>query len=302
MNNMLKEINKTVNDRYNLDVVDDIILSRKKRIILYFDITEKTRKLHVVSGDLKVLGLPTNDTIELNHLLKYFDIFNKYGEIRGIYEYKEEMIDQINHLTGELNLTVPLKINNNKIWCRFHFYPVQKNKNIYSLFITDVTEYLVDEEKIFEKSHKDSLTGLFNKYTLDYHLNIKHHLDNMHLLYMDLDDFKTINDTYGHDVGNSYLEKFSNILRLFQTYNNSFYRLGGDEFVGLVFEEKEEVLKIANRIITKTNNIHLKGIDIKLGVSIGIHEAKSKNEDIVKIADQLMYRAKQSGKNTIIYE
>jgi len=119
---------------------------------------------------------------------------------------------------------------------------------------------------------------------------------------MDLDDFKTINDTYGHDVGNSYLEKFSNILRLFQTYNNSFYRLGGDEFVGLVFEEKEEVLKIANRIITKTNNIHLKGIDIKLGVSIGIHEAKSKNEDIVKIADQLMYRAKQSGKNTIIYE
>ncbi|PAT01953.1 hypothetical protein CI105_03595 [Candidatus Izimaplasma bacterium ZiA1] len=302
MNSKLKEVNTKLKEKYNLDVVDDIILAREKRIILFFDNSDKSKILNVVSGNLSILGLPSNESIELNILLKYFDVFNKYGEVRGIYEYKEEMLEKINNLSSELNLTVPLKINHKKFWCRFHFHPVKKNKDIYALFITDVTEYLLDEEKIFEKSHKDSLTSLFNKYTLDYHLEVKSKISNMHILYMDLDDFKNINDTYGHDVGNTYLIKFANILKLFQTYNNSFYRIGGDEFVGLIFEDKSEVLRIADRIITKTNNIHLKDIDIKLGVSIGIHSNKYLNEDILKIADQLMYRAKQSGKNIVIYE
>ncbi|MEG1900047.1 MAG: diguanylate cyclase [Bacilli bacterium] len=125
---------------------------------------------------------------------------------------------------------------------------------------------------------------------------------------LDLDGFKKINDTYGHDVGDIVLIKTAEILNKYQSKNILFSRLGGDEFYGFIdiYASKKEVLDMLCNIYNDINNmIIIENSDAKVSASIGI--AFSNNEDIysklMKKADTAMYKAKSNkGKvNYIVY-
>ena len=161
-------------------------------------------------------------------------------------------------------------------------------------------------------AERDPLTGLSNRYHFEETLKVmiannKRTDHRIALLAFDLDNFKHVNDTLGHDAGDALLmqmvARINNCLR----ENEGFARLGGDEFAVILggIENINDVSAIAERILKtcdipfKINNIELHS-SISIGVAIFPADA-NQAEALVKSADIAMYRAKQSGKNRVCY-
>ena len=120
------------------------------------------------------------------------------------------------------------------------------------------------------------------------------------LIYIDLDDFKKINDTYGHLVGDELLKFFSSLISRNIRKVDIFARLGGEEFAILLPEMTlEDAVKVANKILNLIKNANFK--NIKLSASIGVTTLKENDtpKSFLKRADRAMYLAKKSGKGKI---
>lgn len=125
----------------------------------------------------------------------------------------------------------------------------------------------------------------------------------MALAILDLDGFKKINDTLGHDMGDTALKEVSKTLKLVLRKQDTLARLGGDEFAVLTdsFNSKKDLEKLSQRIIRHINNfLFTNNIELNLGISIGIAVANkpSTKEAIFKSADNALYESKEKGKNT----
>jgi len=161
------------------------------------------------------------------------------------------------------------------------------------------------EKELLEISRKDSLTGLYN-HSSSYEVMseiIKQNKGkrvNLCLMMIDVDDFKRINDKYGHVKGDEILEKIADIFRDFDKNLMLAGRYGGDEFV-LFFTDcsdkhaKVMVEKIFNKMDQLSGNI---GFEVTLSIGVSIWEKELTAKDLVKTADLKMYEAKSVGKNT----
>nr|WP_238930484.1 GGDEF domain-containing protein [Vibrio sp. S9_S30] len=161
---------------------------------------------------------------------------------------------------------------------------------------------LKDRQKISHLAYHDSLTGLANRAALQNEL-IKLKRQNQaqfSVLLLDLDGFKLVNDTYGHDVGDHLLKKIS--ARLKETCGETDFiaRLGGDEFAIIRHSQEEPQMLPESIIKTLSKPICVGSIDCKVGVSIGVcldSEYQDSWVDILKAADIAMYLAKSNGGN-----
>ena len=287
---------------YGVDVFKDILFGRKGRVFLYTDIEQKDHvELHVISNRLTVLGLDDTESISLDQLLSYLDADNKYAEVAGKREYVEFVKKEMVAFDKEIDITFPIKIRNHRHWIHFSGFSIEKTPRIYIFVAHEHSELMDNEEQVFEKTHKDSLTGLFNRYTFDYHYGLRYHLENLHVIYLDIDNFKIINDRYGHQTGNAALQAFASVLKLFQNEYSMFYRLGGDEFVGLIFDSEDHILKMADQILSETRKIVIAFDHAHLTTSIGVIQA-TKRENLVRKADDLLYMAKKQGKDQFIFD
>jgi diguanylate cyclase (GGDEF)-like protein len=126
------------------------------------------------------------------------------------------------------------------------------------------------------------------------------------LVLVDIDHFKKVNDTFGHDAGDKVLSKISSLLKNSVRKDDTVARYGGEEFVLILPGAKLEVTSmIAERIrrLIETTPFEIEGGQIQITISIGIsnlpaHPAKSK-EELVKMADLALYRAKNEGRNRV---
>jgi diguanylate cyclase (GGDEF)-like protein/PAS domain S-box-containing protein len=121
------------------------------------------------------------------------------------------------------------------------------------------------------------------------------------LLFIDLDRFKAVNDTFGHDVGDRLLISVSERLAEMMRESDTVARLGGDEFVilGEEIESDEEALALAERVVqTLKEPFHVGGVEVSMPASVGVsitHDAESDPEAMLREADVAMYRAKGAG-------
>ncbi|MFP4478927.1 MAG: GGDEF domain-containing protein [Candidatus Izemoplasmatales bacterium] len=301
-NKYFKDISEKLNKEYNLDVVNDVLLSCPNKVILYTDSSKsKDLELFVISGNLRQLGFEDKESIKLSEFFDVFDFDNKYAFINGKNEYFQEIYHQFNNYSKALEVSFPIRFKENRRWLRFDIFPSPKLAHILVVTIKDVTELHNQEEETFRKTHIDSLTTLYNKYTFDYHYG-KVYLDpGFHVMYIDIDDFKKINDQYGHIIGNQLLIEFGHLLKILETEKMRFYRLGGDEFVGLLVASTEEVKELIDIIFNQIKKIKLPESDDHLKISMGVMKATESN-DLAKKADKLMYKVKSSGKNGYLYE
>ena len=191
MNKYLDNALRELNDQYKLDGIVDVLLLRDDRVVLYADITKSPITLQVVSGSLSNIGYDDNKAIHLKEFFASFDHFNKYAEVAGIEEYYNGIHQKIVDFKTPSNVSFPIVTNNGRFWIRMNSVPIKNNSNLIAFYITDVTQYLIDEEMLFDKTHRDSLTQLFNKYTLDYHFGVRYKNDDFHVFFLDLDNFKT---------------------------------------------------------------------------------------------------------------
>lgn len=167
-------------------------------------------------------------------------------------------------------------------------------------------ESLKEEYKL--KSRIDLLTSIYNK---DYFIELapsllelsKENKETCSLLFLDLDHFKKINDSYGHLVGDEVLKETVNQINSCIREGDVLARFGGEEFVLLLPSTNEEkALHLAERIRLTLNNKILKtnNIEIKVSISIGLTSTKNDNYDLnelLKNSDNALYLAKNSGRN-----
>jgi len=174
----------------------------------------------------------------------------------------------------------------------------------------------VVEIHIFEKAVKasrfDSLTGLFNRQsfdeTLDREINrAKRHGKDLSILFFDLDDFKEINDSLGHQAGDEVLKQVAKIILNKKRSEDFAARYGGEEIVIILPETgKIDALVLGERIRQKIEKMELdyKGHTVKLTISGGLASFPVNATDsanLLKCADNALYRAKGSGKNNISF-
>lgn len=211
-----------------------------------------------------------------------------------------------------------VKMGKDMVPIDFQIGPVHdETGQIVSLIATavDIVDRKAAEATIFNLAFKDPLTGLPNRRQLLERLN--HALSTSErtksygcLIFIDLDNFKRLNDTFGHAYGDLLLIEVSNRLMNCLRENDTIARLGGDEFVVLLEHMSlrlEEALQCAEQISEKIRAILAMVYELKNNLhysspSIGVCMYNGKQqtpEEILKFADMAMYHAKESGKNRI---
>ncbi len=182
-----------------------------------------------------------------------------------------------------------------------------RKATLYSLY--EITDKKIYQRKIEQQANTDFLTGLYNRMCCE--RDLARHVDEAKntgrkggLLYLDLDDFKHINDGLGHQYGDILLKSISNSLQNVEGIKNTCYRMGGDEFVIVIPPESYERFDGIINDIKEIFNCpwFLKGADYYCTMSMGIVSFPDDGEsvqDLIKKADIAMYEAKRSGKNRV---
>ncbi|MGI2260091.1 diguanylate cyclase domain-containing protein [Shewanella sp. GXUN23E] len=168
------------------------------------------------------------------------------------------------------------------------------------------------QEKLRYLADHDDLTGLFSRSAFNNLLEVsllrcQRNGDKAGLLFVDLDKFKPINDSYGHAAGDCALVEVSDRMQQLLRKSDVIARFGGDEFVILVepVKTRDELLNLANKLQEcLCRPIQYQGIALELGISVGIsiypHDGLSAQELLLN-ADDAMYRAKKSGGMTYVF-
>jgi diguanylate cyclase (GGDEF)-like protein/PAS domain S-box-containing protein len=174
------------------------------------------------------------------------------------------------------------------------------------------TLYLKEaNQKLQEMAYHDPLTGLNNRLSLESDVEFlleqyKSHHAPFGVLMIDIDYFKNINDTYGHDFGDMVLEELATLLQKSFRDTDKIYRTGGEEFVVLLnrIGYENTLLAAHNMLKAVRNHIFIKDEnEVKLTVSCGLYHSKMDDEmdykDILKAVDVALYEAKESGRDMV---
>lgn len=226
-------------------------------------------------------------------------------------DYADALLSFLDSREPELVLECKL-INNPQraVWVQMHLSKIRDNADdagyIGSMF--DITKLKETEGKLEELAHYDTVTGLPNRMFLQEMIRstirrVQRNQELFAVLFIDVDNFKHINDSYGHSLGDKLLQHISQ--RIKNTAREADYvaRIGGDEFVVVLDEidTSHMAASIASRLIDAIHEeIVINGVLLRATVSVGIciyPEGGSGEEELLKHADAAMYKAKAAGKN-----
>lgn len=176
----------------------------------------------------------------------------------------------------------------------------------------DLLKSQVKEEEAQQIALQDALTGLPNRVSFEQRLDhgltqAKRHGWGLAVLFIDIDKFKSINDSYGHDLGDKVLVMVANRLQSSVRDGDMVSRWGGDEFVCLLLEVKQEadVTRLAEKMINRiTEACDFNGtvLSIKASIGISLYPADGETADILfKNADTAMYKAKGTETQVVLF-
>ncbi|MCW8829462.1 MAG: diguanylate cyclase [Gammaproteobacteria bacterium] len=173
----------------------------------------------------------------------------------------------------------------------------------------EILERVKVQHELTHLATHDTLTNLPNRSLFNEHLDIALHNAGRHqrtvaLLFIDLDGFKSVNDTYGHEAGDRLLQEIGDRMQNCVRREDIVARMGGDEFAVLLGEQQAptDASMVAHKLISCINKpVELNGQTCHVGASIGIamfpHSADN-TDDLLRLADNAMYTAKSAGKNS----
>ncbi len=174
--------------------------------------------------------------------------------------------------------------------------------------VQDITEREKWEERLIYQANYDQLTGLFNRHYIQSYMHsvfsrARRHKKRVALLFLDLDHFKDINDTLGHDTGDEVLKKTASRISSMLRESDIAARSGGDEFTVFLenLDESTQAEVVARKLVGVFQQpFKVKDQDIYTSVSIGISiypDDGSTHEQLMQCADMAMYQAKEDGRN-----
>jgi diguanylate cyclase (GGDEF)-like protein len=165
-------------------------------------------------------------------------------------------------------------------------------------------------EKFYQMAIKDPLTGVSNRYHLmtvaeQEFSRAGRYQRPLSVIMLDIDHFKQVNDTYGHDIGDEVLKQVAQVSLASLRGGDLFGRLGGEEFMVLLPETNlEKATVVAKRLCTAVSQstFQIDQVNVPLTISIGVSSIHADDTDIgpvLKRADQALYEAKQQGRNQV---
>lgn len=287
-------------------------------------IHENLKKLIDLQNNIIIL----TDGTELNYANKQFFNFFKFTDLQNFkkehnciceffvenYKYfhlakidkNQNWIEEIQKLPE--NKSIVAMKNKNSI---LHIFSVHVNnfeKNLSIISFTDISETMIEQQKLEERVNIDKLTNAFNREYFDNNIenilneNYKNHLETAIVMF-DIDFFKKVNDTFGHDIGDEILKEFVSILKLNSRFHDDILiRWGGEEFLMIVsIKDKNTLFNVLEKYKDAIEN-HNFSIVKKLTCSIGasIHNNSKTIKETIKESDKALYEAKTSGRNKAI--
>lgn len=225
------------------------------------------------------------------------------------------MMDCIKN-SSETDTQLLIKKNNNSNYYNVEVSVIYTNGRQFIgkvIFVKDITEQYLLVDKLNKYATIDDLTGAYNsRYFMELSeiefSRAKRYNYPISYIMLDIDHFKSINDTYGHDAGNYILSNIANTCIDFIRSSDIFGRYGGEEFsIFLPETSSESAFNLAKRlcnVISKTN-LEYDGINMKVTASFGVAGLKSVKKDdslidLFRNADRALYEAKDNGRNQVI--
>ena len=261
---------------------------------------------NVSSAFCKVCGFTKEELISKNH-----NIVRHEDMPKEIYEDLWKTINQDLVWKGEIKNK---KKNGTSYWVEITIYPEFNKTNGEKIGYAAIRHDISDKKRIEEISIHDELTKLynrrhFNKVLHDEHNRAKRDKKLLSFMMIDVDNFKLYNDNYGHQEGDNVLFEIAKVLNNYCKRAGDFaFRLGGEEF-GILFSEltKEESKTYANAIRKAVEDLKIphekNSISSFVTISVGLlsisPEEKITEDEIYKKADDLLYKAKESGRNRV---
>ena len=300
-----QDITEQVNAKREAEEFKELVQYSSNEIyILNYD---TLKYLYVNDGAIKKLGYSYDEflkmsVLDINPKLKtsHIDMLKVMGERDG----------QV------LNRTIHQKKDGSTYHAQSLIHrTTYKNQDAFIIFDTDITKQIEDEKLLEEQAQKlnhqanhDILTNLPNRMLLKDRLEqaisySSRHNESFALLFIDLDQFKKINDLLGHHVGDDVLIEASSRLFASIREEDTLARFGGDEFIIILREcrDIQSAASVAQKIIFAMKepieiNEHTLFISSSIGISMFPQDATNE-EDLVKFADTAMYRAKDEGRD-----
>jgi len=254
-------------------------------------------RIWMIAEDKELVGKSANEVLEYSS-----------NELSRPDHFSRHLLDVLE--THEMSSTYEITMSDGRVVTQLS-YPVRdaESRFIGRLWVyEDVTRERQTAEQLIYLAERDALTGLYNRRRFEEELGrflkeSDRHQRQGALLFFDLDEFKYINDTFGHRAGDSVLIRVAGEVAALTRKNEVFSRLGGDEFGVLMPDATEtDAEHLAERIVRAVSQIpfRLEGQNFRLTTSLGIaHYPKhaSAAEDLIAHADAAMYQAKETGKN-----
>jgi len=267
---------------------------------LLFQMDEKGKILSFYAGNEEDLYIPKGQVIGSNmYSLLPLDVATQF----------KEATTSLKSNGGMVNFVYDLDINKGRTTfdARLSLLPESTQSVV---IIREVTEQKRVERENFYHAHYDFLTGLPNRYLALDRLNslIKSSTrsgKNTFVFFVDLDDFKKINDTFGHFIGDKALIEVASHLKSSVRDEDTVGRMGGDEFIVLLqgLNKIESAVKVAKKILNQFKTpLSIENHLLKASVSIGIAsypDHASTTSELLCNVDKAMYHAKSLGKNTL---
>lgn len=294
------------NQNHKILVVDDSIIFRKQMQSMLENMFYKV--IAVAHGEeaLNILNsTPDISLVLTDYNMPVMNGLELTNEIRKTYTKNDLSIIAISSSLDDETTALFLKNGAND------YIKKPFSKEEFSCRINNSIEALENIHAITNHANRDFLTGLYNKnYLLNnmqaYFEKAVNESENFAIAMIDIDYFKKINDTYGHETGNKAINSVADILRANTNQNDVVARFSAEEFcVAVKNVTAENALKIFERLREKVQNsvtISDKGEEIRFTISIGVAINREDTlDESINQADMMLYSAKQNGRNQVVH-
>lgn len=268
---------------------------------------------NLVTGRIKILQSHKDNEKTYYSIAEYMDTeANKLlhkddaERVKNSFTVENFLNSYYNGITQVIEQCRIIDKQGNYVWVEItmHMLNTEDDKDIRVLvYVKDINKEKLTEKELQRKAERDSLSGLYNRRTIETKINKKLSrltLDKSYsFMIMDIDNFKSINDSYGHQTGDRVIVKIAEIMKKNYPSHALLGRMGGDEFVlfttdGFSEEKVFTLLSDINKISTDFGKV-------PISVSIGVSTAPMDGTTFTRLysrSDQALYHAKNNGKNT----